>query len=264
MRDVGQPSCFATHPSNPCPPMNAPQPLAPATPTTPAHPGHTLISVPVSALGTVQQILSVHPLSGGASGSHIVSASPQEIASDAPVPVHGPHAHPPPAHPPPTHPPPTLQPPAPEPPYSPVVATVQLVVDPATSARPASVSSHGEQGGRVPTPPRGTARVTRSYPVLPEAVHRPPPRPIFPPSGGDLHNRRSTAHYQDSVTAGRDDINDPVRSFNTTCVPWLTLLLFVMLRLTTSTAKELFPSDYLTRLKPARNINKKPRREVRS
>ncbi len=76
--------------------MSAPQPDAPVTPAAPAHTGHTLLSVPTSVLGALQQILSLHPLSGDASGPPVVSASSQEITPDAPVPAHAPPAHQPP------------------------------------------------------------------------------------------------------------------------------------------------------------------------
>jgi hypothetical protein len=66
---------------------------------------------------------------------------------------------------------------------------------------PASVSSHGggSPGGRPITPPDGVARITRSYPTLPEATHPPPPRPIRVSHGG-VH-RRPTGPYTDSATA---------------------------------------------------------------
>ena len=80
-----------------------------------------------------------------------------------------------------------------------------------TRPAPTSISSHGgSPGGRAITPPHGVARITRSYPALPEATH-PPPRPIRVSHGG-VH-RRHTGPYADSETAWHPyEDKDPVRS----------------------------------------------------
>ncbi|KAH9020197.1 hypothetical protein EDB84DRAFT_1622993 [Lactarius hengduanensis] len=141
-----------------------------------------VISVPTTPLGAVQTMISLLSPPASAQGApppHATPASHAEISPDVPV-----HAYAPPPPPtPPTH----------------------IATDPADPAL-GSVSSHG---ARASTPPRGTARVTRSYPALPELSH-PPPRPV-PLPGAD--GRRLTAHYADSETAWhtRDDV-DPVRS----------------------------------------------------
>jgi len=73
-----------------------------------------------------------------------------------------------------------------------------------------SVSSRGGGSGeeRAATPPRGVARVTRSYPALPDATH--PPRPIR-----ISHvQRRPTGAYADSETVWHaSDDRDTVRLF---------------------------------------------------
>jgi hypothetical protein len=76
----------------------------------------------------------------------------------------------------------------------------QRVVEPTPQA-PTTASSHGgassNSGGvRTSTPPRGTARVTRSYPALHEPT--PIPRPVPAHTGGVY--RRSTGPYLDSET----------------------------------------------------------------
>jgi hypothetical protein len=73
-----------------------------------------------------------------------------------------------------------------------------------------SVSSRGDGSGegRAVTPPRGFARVTRSYPALPDATHA--PRPIRVSHA----QRRTTGTYVDSETAWHTyDDRDPVRLF---------------------------------------------------
>lgn len=140
-----------------------------------------VISVPTTPLGAVQTMMSLLSPPASAQGApppHATPASPAQFSPDVPVQASAPP--PPPA--PPTH----------------------IATDPTDPAL-GSVSSHG---ARASTPPRGTARVTRSYPALPELSH-PPPRPV-PLPGAD--GRRLTAHYADSETAWhtRDDV-DPTR-----------------------------------------------------
>lgn len=75
---------------------------------------------------------------------------------------------------------------------------------------PTSASSHsgGSNRERPITPPPGVARVTRSYPAVPDATHQPRP-PRAPQTG--LH-RRMTGLYGDSETAWNPyDDKDPVR-----------------------------------------------------
>ena len=75
---------------------------------------------------------------------------------------------------------------------------------------PRSVSSRGGGSGeeRAATPPRGTARVTRSYPALPDATH--PPRPIRL----SHVQRRPTGAYVDSEMAWHaSEDRDTVRLF---------------------------------------------------
>ncbi|KAH8977157.1 hypothetical protein EDB83DRAFT_1622683 [Lactarius deliciosus] len=143
-----------------------------------------VISVPTTPLGAVQtmiSLLSPPATAQGAPPPHAMPTSPAGISPDVPV-----HAS---------------APPPPPPPPAPPTHIATDPVDPALG----SVSSHGP---RASTPPRGTARVTRSYPALPELSH-PPPRPV-PLPGAD--GRRLTAHYADSETAWhtRDDV-DPTR-----------------------------------------------------
>ncbi|KAH9056320.1 hypothetical protein EDB87DRAFT_1261254 [Lactarius vividus] len=159
--------------------MSTPPPNASTEPTFHIPP---VISVPTTPLGAVQTMISLLSPPAAAQGApppHPTPSSPAEISPDVPVHASAPPA---PAPPPPTH----------------------IATDPADPA-PASISSHS---GRPYTPPRGTARVTRSYPALPEPAH-PPPRPV-PLPGAD--GRRLTAHYADSETAWhtRDDV-DPNR-----------------------------------------------------
>jgi hypothetical protein len=80
---------------------------------------------------------------------------------------------------------------------------------------PTSISSHGggSGGARPITPPPGVARIARSYPALPEAVH--PPR-----ASRGLHGvrRRTTGPYTDSETAYHAfDDRDPVRATDDRC-----------------------------------------------
>lgn len=63
---------------------------------------------------------------------------------------------------------------------------------------PSSVSSVSSHDPRIPTPPYGTPRVTRSYPTSPLAPN-PSRRPI-PAPGRDV-NLRSPAPYGDNETA---------------------------------------------------------------
>jgi hypothetical protein len=75
---------------------------------------------------------------------------------------------------------------------------------------PSSVSSRGDGSGegRAVTPPRGAARVTRSYTALPDATH--PPRPIRV----SHVQRRPTGTYADSELAWHaSDDKDTVRLF---------------------------------------------------
>jgi hypothetical protein len=75
---------------------------------------------------------------------------------------------------------------------------------------PRSVSSRGGGSGdeRAGTPTRGVARVTRSYPALPDATH--PPRPIRV----SHVQRRPTGAYADSEAAWHaSDDRDDVRLF---------------------------------------------------
>ena len=118
-----------------------------------------------------------------------IPTSAQEIANVAEALVHAsPFAAPGSPH---THSPP----PAPAP-------TTQFVSDVTVPPVAASASSHG---GRPHSPPRGTARVTRSSSALPELgyIH---PRPI-PVPGGETF-RRSTAHYAESETFGPTNTRD--------------------------------------------------------
>ena len=78
---------------------------------------------------------------------------------------------------------------------------------------PTSVSSYGggRGGGRPITPPPGVARITRSLPALPEAVHPLPHITIHSPHGS-VH-RRPTGSYPNNERAWhRYDDRDPVRS----------------------------------------------------
>lgn len=74
-----------------------------------------------------------------------------------------------------------------------------------------SVSSRGGGGGeeRANTPPRGVARVTRSYPALPDATH--PSRPVRVSHA----QRRTTGTYVDSELAWHapSEHKDTVRLF---------------------------------------------------
>jgi hypothetical protein len=75
---------------------------------------------------------------------------------------------------------------------------------------PKSISSAGGGSGegRAVTPPRGVARVTRSSPALPDAMHV--PRPVRLSHA----HRRATGTYAESETAWHPfDDKDPVRLF---------------------------------------------------
>ena len=160
--------------------------------------GHipSVISVPTTPMGAMQTMLNM--LSSHQAGSQGAPAatrdihiptSAQEIANVAEALVHAsPFAAPGSPH---THSPP----PAPAP-------TTQFVSDVTVPPVAASASSHG---GRPHSPPRGTARVTRSSSALPELgyIH---PRPI-PVPGGETF-RRSTAHYAESETFGPTNTRD--------------------------------------------------------
>ncbi|KAI0259181.1 hypothetical protein BC834DRAFT_974503 [Gloeopeniophorella convolvens] len=83
--------------------------------------------------------------------------------------------------------------------------TPQATVDAPAPFAPASVSSHAHQ--RVPTPPRGVARVTRSYSALPvDDPNR--PRPIAVPPAVVRHRGVS---YADSETAWHTQEDRPQR-----------------------------------------------------
>ncbi|KAH8990669.1 hypothetical protein EDB86DRAFT_2938702 [Lactarius hatsudake] len=173
------------------PQTNAPPP-PPTGPTPPAIPGPTI------PLGAVQTLISQLPpvASQSAPSPYTTPASPVEISSDAPVHASSPSA------------------PAPEP--APAPATL-IAADPAIPAPASALSSHGEH---VPTPPRGTARVTRSYPVIvPEEPSLPPPRPI--PLPGFHGFRRQTTHYTDAEMVRQHDDRVHVRSLvNTYLSSW--------------------------------------------
>jgi hypothetical protein len=81
------------------------------------------------------------------------------------------------------------------------------VIEPTLQA-PTSITSHGGPGGRAITPPRGSSRVTRSYPAFPEATY---PRPVQTAFG--TAHRRSAGAYPDSETIWHvSDEREPVRS----------------------------------------------------
>ncbi len=104
--------------------------------------------------------------------------------------------------------------------YSPIEGPQQRAAEPTGhSQAPMSVSSRGDGSGEghAITPPRGVARVTRSYPAIPDAVH--PPRPV---RVSRVH-RRPTGTYADNEMAWHTyDDRDPVRSFVLRC--WASLL----------------------------------------
>ena len=162
--------------------------------------GHvpSVISVPTTPMGAMQtmlNMLSTHQAGSQGAPAPVatrdihIPTSAQEIANMAEALVHAsasaapasPHAL--------THSPPPGSPPPPAP-----APTTQFVADVTIPPVAASSSSHG---GRPHTPPRGTARVTRSSSALPELGYI-QPRPI-PVPGGDAY-RRSTAHYAESET----------------------------------------------------------------
>ena len=173
--------------------MSTPQPNAPTTSAGPAPPVVPGPTTPLGAVQTMISLLSPPTASQGAPSSHLTTASPVEISP--PMPAFALPAPPPPV------------------PASVFVPATQVPAD-ITLPAAASVSSHGERA----SPPRGTARVTRSYSALPE-LGLPPPRPI-PVPGGDGF-RRPTAHYEYSETVGqtRDEKKSSVRSSITTYVP---------------------------------------------
>ena len=97
---------------------------------------------------------------------------------------------------------------------SPTEGSQQRAADSAAQGQaPRSVSSRGGGSGEgraiTPPPPRGSARVTRSYPAVPDAAH--PPRPIR-----ISHvQRRPTGTYADSETAWHSlEDRDTVRLFS--------------------------------------------------
>jgi hypothetical protein len=95
---------------------------------------------------------------------------------------------------------------------SPTEGLQQRAADSAAQGQgPRSVSSRGGGSGeeRAITPPRGVARITRSYPALPDATH--PPRPVRV----SHVQRRTTGTYADSETAwhAASDERDTVRLF---------------------------------------------------
>lgn len=98
--------------------------------------------------------------------------------------------------------------PPPGPPPLGSAPATQIAPDVTVPPVAASTSSHG---GRPHSPPRGTARVTRSSSALPELgyIH---PRPI-PVPGGDAY-RRSTAHYAESETFAPGNIRDDPNKSN--------------------------------------------------
>lgn len=158
--------------------MSTPQPNAPTPP--PTEPTPPVIPAPTIPLGAVQTLISQLPpvASRSAPSPHTTPVSPVEISPDAPVHAFSPASAPAPA---------------------PALAT-QIAADPADPA-PASALLHGE---RAPTPPRGTARVTRSYPalVVPEPS-LPPPRPIPLPGFHGFH--RQATHYTDAEMVRQHD-----------------------------------------------------------
>ncbi|KAI9465614.1 hypothetical protein BJY52DRAFT_1383499 [Lactarius psammicola] len=111
-------------------------------------------SAPIKPLGAVQtnSLLSPPIASQGTPTPYSTSAPSLEISADAPVSVSAPHG------------------PGPAP-------GTQFAAGPIVPA-PTPVSSYG---GLAPVPLRGTARVTHSYPALPEAPN-PPLRPILMPA----------------------------------------------------------------------------------
>jgi hypothetical protein len=119
-----------------------------------------------------------------------------------------------------TTPPPQTQKPVPDVPQdqpaeasSPTEGPQQRAADSTAQGQgPTSISSRGGGSGEeravTPPPPRGYARVTRSYPALPEATH--PARPIRVSHA----QRRATGTYADSETAWHpSDDRDTVRLF---------------------------------------------------
>ena len=158
--------------------MNALQPNESAQ-----HTGHLppVISVPTTSRGAVQTMMSMIPSLGhtqDAPSSHPVAVSPHEMAPGTYVPG--------------ATPPPNGHAPA-----------TQIAADIAVPAPAASISS---QGGRPHSPPRATARVTRSSSALPELsyIH---PRPIPVPGGEVFRRSTATAHHadDDSFLDTRDD-----------------------------------------------------------
>ncbi|KAH9008616.1 hypothetical protein EDB84DRAFT_1595689 [Lactarius hengduanensis] len=123
---------------------------------------------------------------------HTTPVSPVEISPDAPVHAFTPASAP-----------------------APAALATQIAADRADRA-PVSALSHGE---RAPTPPRGTARVTRSYPVLVREPSLPPPRPI--PLPGFHGFRRQATHYTDAEMVRQHDDRVHVRSLvNTYLSSW--------------------------------------------
>ncbi|KAH9056325.1 hypothetical protein EDB87DRAFT_1687659 [Lactarius vividus] len=175
--------------------MSTPQPNAPPPPST--GPTPPVIPVPTIPLGAVQTLISQLPpvAPQNAPSPHTTPVSPVEISSDVLVHESSPAS-----------PPASASEPTP---------AAQIAADPADPA-PVSALSHGE---RAPTPPRGTARVTRSYPVLVPEVSLPPPRPI--PLPGFHGFRRQNALYADAEMVRQHDDRVHVRSLvNTYLSSW--------------------------------------------
>ncbi|KAI9451242.1 hypothetical protein F5148DRAFT_552699 [Russula earlei] len=164
-------------------------------------------STAATALGAAQTVLSRL----ASSSSSTPPAVPHPALAVKPIPEL-PQEHPAEASP---H---ALVPPAAE-------ASRRPVSDPSVPG-PTSVSSHGgasgsgNGGNRAITPPRGTARVTRSYSALPEAIPPPPPppRPVYVSHGGGAGvYRRPTTLYPDSEAAWlAHNEGEIVRSLTTT------------------------------------------------
>ena len=174
--DIGIPALAASVSSHGGRPTSTSQPNESAQPTRHLPP---VISVPTTPLGAVQSMMSLLP-----SLTHSQGA-PHEVPPGTYVPGSAPP------------PPPRAHAPAP---------ATQFAADVAVPAPAASVSSHG---GRPHTPPRATARVTRSSSALPELSYI-PPLPIPVPGGPALRRSTATAHYadNDSFMGARDDASE--------------------------------------------------------
>ena len=146
------------------------------------------------AAQTLQSWVASSSAHRAAPTSRHVSEVPREQVGEAPVPAETPR-------------------PAAEPTEAPAPPEVPQRAAESTS-HPTSVSSHGGGAGRARSisSPRGTVRVTRSHPALPETaetVYLQRPTRVTP---GNVYHRR-TGPYADSETAWNapDDIG-PVRS----------------------------------------------------